>query len=105
MTSVPCSGKVEAHHLLSTLAADADGVLVVGCAKSACKYIEGSKRSTKRADYAKLWLKNLGIETDRIRFVHLPPTDTNALDGLLKEFASTLASFAGVSPIATQKAE
>jgi coenzyme F420-reducing hydrogenase delta subunit len=94
LVAIPCSGKVEAHHLLKTLAGGAAGVLVLACAEKACQYLEGSRRSHKRADYARSWLKRLGLEPDRVQFIHVPPMDRKALDDTLNEFATRLESFA-----------
>ena len=93
LVAIPCSGKVEAHHLLKTLAGGVDGVLVLACAEKACQYLEGSKRSHKRLDYARSWLEKIGLEPERLEFVHLPPMDREALDTTLKEFARKLESF------------
>jgi F420-non-reducing hydrogenase iron-sulfur subunit len=100
LVAIPCSGKVEAHHLLKTLAGGAQGVLVLACAEKACQYLEGSMRSNKRADYARSWLHRLGIESGRIEFIHLPPMDQEALDKTLKEFSSRLKSFGKIPPVA-----
>ncbi len=105
LVAIPCSGKVEAHHLLKTLASGAQGVLVLACAEKACLYLEGSKRSRKRVDYAKSWLQKLGIEPERLRFVNLPPMDVAALDSTLKEFTVELESFGTVPPIAKTQTE
>lgn len=35
VVAIPCSGKMEAHQLLKTLAGGAQGVLVLGCAEKA----------------------------------------------------------------------
>lgn len=79
-------------------------MLVLACAEKACQYLEGSKRSRKRVEYARSWLEKLGIEPDRFKFVHVPPTDVAALDSLLKEFTSEIESFGNVPPIEkTQK--
>jgi F420-non-reducing hydrogenase iron-sulfur subunit len=98
--AIPCSGKVEAHHLLETLSGGAQGALVLACAQKACQYLEGSTRSYKRVEYARLWLHKLGIEPDRLEFIHFPPKDTRALDGLLKEFTLRLRSFEPLPSIA-----
>jgi coenzyme F420-reducing hydrogenase delta subunit len=98
--AIPCSGKLEAHHLLKTLAGGAEGVLVLACAEKACQYLEGSMRSHKRADYARLWLERLHIESDRIEFIHFAPMDQEALDKTLREFAEKLESFGTIPPIA-----
>jgi F420-non-reducing hydrogenase iron-sulfur subunit len=100
LVSIPCSGKVEAHHLLKTLAGGAQGALVLGCAERACQYLEGSMRSRKRLDYARLWLERIGIEPDRLEFIHLPPMDREALDSVLKEFTLKLESFDQIPAVA-----
>jgi coenzyme F420-reducing hydrogenase delta subunit len=78
---------------------------VLACAEKACQYLEGSKRSRKRVEYAKLWLQKLGIEPERLKFVHLPPMDVAALDALLREFKAELESFGTVPPIAKNQTE
>jgi coenzyme F420-reducing hydrogenase delta subunit len=93
LVAIPCSGKVEAHHLLKTLAGGAEGVLVLACKPNACQFLEGSMRSHKRADYARTWLTRVGIEPDRIEFVHVPPKDVTVLERVLEEFADHLQSF------------
>lgn len=100
LVAIPCSGKVEAHHLLKTLASGAQGALVLACAEKACQYMEGSMRSHKRVDYARLWLERIGIESDRLEFVHLPPMDRGALDSVLKEFTLKLESFDEIPAVA-----
>ena len=90
LVAVPCSGKVEAHHLLKTLAGGADGALVIACEEKACQYMEGSMRSHKRVDYARVWLTELGIDPERLKYTHVPPNDDRALDTLLKDFGERL---------------
>jgi len=98
--ALPCSGKVEAHHLLKTLAGGACGVLVCACAEAACQYLEGSMRAHKRVSYAHSWLRQIGMEPERLQFVHLPPMDGDALDEALNAFTARLESFGNVSPVA-----
>jgi coenzyme F420-reducing hydrogenase delta subunit len=93
LVAVPCSGKVEAHHLLQTLAGGAQGAMVLACAEKACHYLEGSRRSRKRVDYARSWLTKIGMEPERLAFVHLPPMDRAALDKALEDFRFKLESF------------
>ena len=92
LRAVPCSGKIEAHFLLKTLASGAQGTLVLGCAEQACQYLEGSMRSRKRVDYARYWLDKIGIASERIEFVRLWPVNKLALESLLTEFTSKLQS-------------
>ena len=103
LVAIPCSGNVEAHHLLETLSGGAQGALVLACAQKACQYLEVSKRSHKRVEYARLWLQKLDIEPDRLEFIHLPPKNIKALDRLLKEFVVRLQSFEPLPSIASIK--
>lgn len=75
-------------------------MLVLACAEKACQYLEGSMRSHKRAYYARSWLERLGIEPERIEFVHLPPMDQEALERTLKDFSLRLESFGTIPPVA-----
>jgi len=104
LVAIPCSGKLEAHHLLKTLAAGAEGVLILGCAENACQYMEGSRRSHKRTDYARAWIEKLGIEPGRLKFVHLAPMDRDGLETALKEFAIRLETFGTIPTIAQSQA-
>lgn len=90
LVAIPCSGKVEAHHLLKTLASGAAGVLVLACQQRACQFLEGSMRSSRRVNYARAWLEELGVEPERVQYLHVPPADLGALDGILEEFSEKL---------------
>jgi len=96
LVTIPCSGKIEAHFLLKTLAAGAQGVLVLACAEKACQYLEGSMRSRKRVDYARSWLDKLGISHERIEFVRLWPVSKQTLEEALKGFVLKLESLGAI---------
>jgi F420-non-reducing hydrogenase iron-sulfur subunit len=104
LVMIPCSGKIEAHHLLKTLAGGADGVLVLACAESACQYLEGSMRSNKRVNFARSWLRKINMEPERLEFIHQPPMDVEALDNTLRDFRARLESLGSVTPIASASA-
>ncbi len=90
LVAIPCSGKMEAHHLLKTLAAGAEGVLVLACAETSCRYLEGSKRFRKRFDYARSWLVRIGLNPDRIAFRNVLPRDIVALEAALQDVSHQL---------------
>jgi len=95
LVAIPCSGKMEAHHLLKTLAAGADGVLVLACEEASCRYLEGSNRSHKRFDYARSWLTKIGLNKERIAFRHILPRDKAALEAALKHLSRQLGAVDG----------
>lgn len=90
LVAIPCSGKVEAHHLLGTLASGVEGVMVLACNERACQYLEGSMRSHKRLEYARSWLTEIGLEQERLEFKHLRPMDTEEMERIVDEFRSKL---------------
>ncbi|MHA1857703.1 MAG: hydrogenase iron-sulfur subunit [Promethearchaeota archaeon] len=45
---VPCTGRVDTHFILRSLEAGFDGVLIVGCRRSACRYIDGVEKIGKK---------------------------------------------------------
>nr|MDO8112207.1 FAD-dependent oxidoreductase [Candidatus Sigynarchaeota archaeon] len=38
---VPCSGRVDSNFIIAALEAGFDGVMIIGCKKNACRYIDG----------------------------------------------------------------
>ncbi|MEX2719429.1 MAG: FAD-dependent oxidoreductase [Candidatus Sigynarchaeum springense] len=45
---VPCSGRVDSNFLITALEAGFDGVIVVGCKKDACRYIDGFYKAKQK---------------------------------------------------------
>ena len=68
---VPCTGKVDAIHLLRAIQKGADGVYVVGCLEGTCHYKEGNYRARERVDYVRTLLEEVGLEPDRVRMYNL----------------------------------
>ena len=101
LVALPCSGKVEAYHLLKALASGVQGVMVLGCAERACQFLEGSLRSQRRLQYARSWLDELGIEAERLQFSQLGPTDEPALEAILRDFTGRLQTFGTISASST----
>ena len=48
---LPCSGKVNLLYLLKAVETGSDGVLVVSCKFSDCKYLQGNYRARKRIEF------------------------------------------------------
>jgi len=67
---MPCSSKVQASHLLNILDQEADGVEVITCPVERCEFLVGSKRSTRRVEYARRLLDEIGVGPDRLGVSH-----------------------------------
>jgi coenzyme F420-reducing hydrogenase delta subunit/Pyruvate/2-oxoacid:ferredoxin oxidoreductase delta subunit len=79
---VPCSGRLDALHLMTAFDQGADGVAIFACPENQCHYIDGSKKAEERVAYLKKSLDVLRIGEDSLvihnvnscepdRFIHL----------------------------------
>jgi coenzyme F420-reducing hydrogenase delta subunit len=66
---VPCSGKVDAIHIMKALEKGADGVLVAGCLEGDCHFKNGNVKALHRVNYLKKLLEEIGIEAERVKMV------------------------------------
>jgi len=79
---VPCTGKVDAKHLLTAFEKGADGVFVAGCLVGDCHFNDGNVKAARRVEFTKKYLREIGIETERLEMVRMSA-------GQGKEFAET----------------
>ena len=47
---MPCTGKIDVHHILRSFEKGADGVYVVGCREGECHFTSGNFRARKRVE-------------------------------------------------------
>ena len=60
---VPCSGKVDALHIVKAFEKGADGVYVAGCLEGDCHFKNGNSRAARRVEYVKkYWTKSASRE-------------------------------------------
>ena len=57
---VPCTGKVDALHLMKALEKGADGVYVAGCLEGDCHFKNGNLRAKARVARVQKFLEDLG---------------------------------------------
>lgn len=68
---VPCSGKVDAIHIMKAFEKGADGVYVAGCLDGDCHFKNGNVRAAKRVDYVRKLLDDIGIGGERLEMVKI----------------------------------
>ncbi len=66
---VPCSGKVDAIHMLKAFEKGADGVVVAGCLEGDCHFKTGNVRAANRVSYVQKLLDEIGIGGERLEMV------------------------------------
>ena len=83
---LPCTGKVDAIHMMKAFEEGADGVFVAGCLEGQCHYLEGNLRARKRVAYVKRLLAEVQIEPERIDMFNL----SSAMGGRFAEIVEEM---------------
>lgn len=92
---LPCSGKANLLYLLKAVETGSDGVLIVSCKLSDCKYLQGNYRAQKRIESIDDLLSETGFSKGHARFVSVGETDKiepiiSAINEMSKTFAAEL---------------
>ena len=95
---VMCSARVDPLHILYALLLGADGVLIVGCHPSDCHYISGNLRAEERVLRVKEWLKDVGIEPERVRLEWASAGEGLRLAKIIEEFTHQIEEL-GINPL------
>ena len=66
---VPCSGKVDAIHIVKAFEKGADGVYVAGCLEGDCHFKTGNIRAARRVAQVQKLLDEIGIGGERLEMV------------------------------------
>ena len=72
---LPCTGKTDILYLLRAFEDGIDAVLVVGCKKGMCHYLEGNYNAERRVKYVKKLLDEIGVGGKRLEMVFLDAAD------------------------------
>lgn len=83
---VPCSGKVDALHIMKAFQKGADGVYVAGCLEGDCHFKNGNLNAARRVAYVKKLLDEIGIGGDRLEMLTMSA-------GMGEYFAQTATEF------------
>jgi heterodisulfide reductase subunit A len=87
---VPCSGRLDALHLIKAFDGGADGVMVFACPEGQCHYIDGSRKAKDRVAYMKKTLDVIGIGGDRLEMFNVNSCEPDRLVALAEGFASRI---------------
>ena len=83
---VPCSGKVDAIHIMKAFERGADGVYVAGCLEGDCHFKTGNVRAGRRVEYVKKLLDEIGVGEERLEMITMSA-------GMGERFAQTASDF------------
>jgi len=97
---VPCSGKVDAIHILKAFQKGADGVYVAGCLDGDCHFKNGNIRAAQRVEMVRHLLEEIGIEAERLAMVNMSAGMGDRFAAIATEFTEKIRHL-GPNPIQT----
>jgi len=97
---VMCSGMVHPNLVIDALSKGADGVLICGCHKGDCHYLEGNLKAEARSDAIELMLEDLGIEPERFRLEWVSASEGPKFAKVAREMTEAVKQL-GPSPFRT----
>lgn len=68
---VPCSGKVDAIHIMKAFEKGADGVYVAGCLEGDCHFKNGNLKAARRVAHVKKLLAEINIDPQRLEMFYM----------------------------------
>lgn len=84
---VPCVGMVSLSLLLKTLQLGAEGILLLGCLKDRCQYLEGGYITERKLIMLRQILREFGVDANRVGVEYVsaesPEAFVNAVEGML----------------------
>jgi coenzyme F420-reducing hydrogenase delta subunit len=100
IVELPCTGKLDAIHVLSAFEEGADGVMVAGCMPGDCHFIAGNTQASRRVTYVEGLLEQIGLEEERLRFYNM----SSAMGNRFAEAAAEMdASIRELGPSSLRK--
>ncbi len=101
---VPCTGRVDAIHMLKAFESGADGVFVAGCLEGECHYLRGNLRAKKRVAHVKELLEECGMGGERVAMYNLSSAQGQRFAEICREMTEKVRAL-GPSPVQKCNAE
>ncbi len=101
---IPCSGKIDAQHIITAFEKGADGVYVAGCLEGDCHFKNGNTRAARRIEFVKKYLTEIGIESDRLEMVNVSAGMGHRFAQVATEITEKIRKL-GPSPVRTALAQ
>jgi F420-non-reducing hydrogenase iron-sulfur subunit len=95
---VPCTGKVDAIHMLKAFQKGADGVYVAGCLDGDCHFKNGNIRAGRRVELVQRLLDEIGIGAERVAMFKVSAGMGNRFAEIATQFTETIRTL-GPNPI------
>ena len=102
MIRIPCTGRISKSLLFKSFEMGADGVVLMGCNPSACRYGTGTDLARNNIVDTRNILETLGIGKDRLRHATFLPDDAQGVLNFLTAFSAEIKAM-GKSPVEKKK--
>jgi F420-non-reducing hydrogenase iron-sulfur subunit len=87
---VMCSGRVDPTFVIKSFQEGADGVLICGCHPGDCHYHEGNYKCLRRYHLLQKFIKQMGIQPERLRLEWISASEGLEFSQLVNEFSDTI---------------
>ncbi len=94
----PCTGKVDVEYILKAFEEGADGVYIVACPIGNCHHLHGNVRATKRLDYARKMLQEVGLEPERLNIFYMSGSQAHGFASAARQMTERIRQL-GPSPL------
>ena len=101
---MPCTGRVDIHHLLKAFEGGADVVFEAGCLEGECHYLTGNIQARTRVAKVKKDFEALGLEPERLEMYNLSSSEGPRFAAIAQEVAEK-AFRLGPSPVRKEARE
>ena len=98
MVRIPCTGRISKSLLFKSFEMGADGVVLMGCSPSSCRYGTGTNVAKNNIEDTRAILDTMGIGKDRLRHATFYADETTALLDFLTEFTADIKAM-GKTPV------
>jgi F420-non-reducing hydrogenase iron-sulfur subunit len=71
IVKIPCSGCLDAQHVLDAFEGGADGVMVAGCLEGDCHFQTGNLHAKRRVSWLQRLLKEIGLDGERLQMYNM----------------------------------
>ncbi|MEW6720107.1 MAG: hydrogenase iron-sulfur subunit [Thermodesulfobacteriota bacterium] len=95
---LPCTGKLEANHVLAAFELGVDGVVVAGCLEGGCHFLEGNLRARKRVERLRGMMAEIGLEPERLEMYNLSSAEGTRFAEIVNEMVERVRGL-GASPL------
>ncbi|MFH0851012.1 MAG: hydrogenase iron-sulfur subunit [Candidatus Bathyarchaeota archaeon] len=98
---VPCSGKVDFRYIFDGFRSGADGVVVAGCLKDQCHYVDGNLVAERRVDAARKTLEAMGVSGGRLEMFFCSAGMPRDFAAFMREFTARVGEMGRLERVGT----